>query len=244
MAKGDDARSRNRVEEQTGLSQNNLNNLRTDTLIPQNQTFWNNYTSSVDRANQDYGNLQAGFQNFQDTGGFSDMDLANIRSRALSPTRAVYSNAMRNVNRQRALQGGYSPGFGTLQGRMAREQSQGLSDAATNAEGMIAQLVNQGKQFGLQGGANLYGMTPGAANMFGNQVLRSTDQRLAGEGLQGDIARTAIQGQLGASQLPGKWESNMGRINDIFSLGERILFPWSGITGGMRGGSPNAGYPE
>ena len=56
----------------------------------------------------------AGFQQFAQTGGFSPEDLANIRARAVSPVRAVYANAQQNVNRQRALQGGYSPGFNRL----------------------------------------------------------------------------------------------------------------------------------
>lgn len=93
----------------------------------------------------------SGFQDFAKTGGFSAADLANIRARAVSPIRAVYANAQQNVNRQRALQGGYSPGFGVLQARMAREQGQGASDAATNAEASIAEMVQQGKLAGLQG---------------------------------------------------------------------------------------------
>lgn len=99
----------------------------------------------------------AGFQQFAQTGGFSPEDLSNIRARALSPMRAVYANAQRNVNRQRALQGGYSPGFGVLQSRMAREQSQGVSDAATNAEASIAEMVQKGKLAGLQGMAGTEG---------------------------------------------------------------------------------------
>src|SRR5262249_44917522 len=66
----------------------------------------------------------AGFRNFAQTGGFSPEDLSNIRARALSPVRATYANAEREVNRQRSLQGGYSPGFNVLQARMAREQGQ------------------------------------------------------------------------------------------------------------------------
>lgn len=92
-----------------------------------------------------------GFQDFAKTGGFSASDLANIRARAVSPVRAAYQNAQQNVNRQRSLQGGYSPGFGVLQARMQRQQGQGVSDAATNAEAGIAEMVQQGKLAGLQG---------------------------------------------------------------------------------------------
>lgn len=93
----------------------------------------------------------SGFQDFAKTGGFSSADLANIRARAVSPVRAVYERAQQNVNRQRSLQGGYAPGFGVLQARMARQQGQGISDAATNAEASIAEMVQQGKLSGLQG---------------------------------------------------------------------------------------------
>lgn len=94
---------------------------------------------------------QAGYSDFAKTGGFSKEDLGNIRARALSPVRAVYANAQRNVNRQRSLQGGYSPGFGAMQTRMAREQGQETSDAATNAEAGISEMVQKGKLAGLAG---------------------------------------------------------------------------------------------
>ena len=109
----------------------------------------------------------AGFQNFAQTGGFSPTDLANIRSRAVSPVRAVYANAQQNVNRQRALQGGYSPGFGVLQSRMAREQGQQTSDAAIGAESNIAEMVQQGKLAGLQGMASTEGTTSGGGSSGG-----------------------------------------------------------------------------
>lgn len=114
----------------------------------------------------DPNNIASQYQQFANTGGYSPEDVSNIRSRALSPTRAVYANAQQNVNRQRALQGGYSPGFGTLQARMAREQSQGLSDASTNANAGIAQMVQEGKLRGLQGMSSLYGTRQNAPSDY------------------------------------------------------------------------------
>lgn len=110
----------------------------------------------------------SGFQDFAKTGGFSAADLANIRARAVSPVRAVYARAQENVNRQRALQGGYSPGFGVLQARMARQQGQGISDAATNAEAAIAEMVQQGKLAGLQGMAGTEARTAGSRTSGGS----------------------------------------------------------------------------
>src|SRR5258706_2684278 len=109
-----------------------------------------------------------GFQQFSQTGGFSPGDLANIRARAVSPVRAAYENAQQNVNRQRSLQGGYSPGFGALQARMARQQGQSASDAATNAEASIAEMVQQGKLAGLQGMAGTEGRTSGSDTTGGS----------------------------------------------------------------------------
>jgi len=110
----------------------------------------------------------SGFQDFSKTGGFSAADLANIRARAVSPVRAAYQNAQQNVNRQRSLQGGYSPGFGVLQARMQRQQGQGISDAATNAEASIAEMVQQGKLAGLQGMAGTEGRTSGSTTSGGS----------------------------------------------------------------------------
>ena len=228
MAKGDDARARNRIDYEKNLAQENLNNLRSDTLIPQNQTFWNNYLLAKEQADKDYGKLSAGYDEFAKTGGFSPQDIENIRARAIAPTRSIYSGANREVDRSRSISG-YSPGFGVLKGRMAREMSQGISDANINAEGMISQLRNQGRLAGLSGGSNLYSATPGAANLYGSQALSSTAQRLQGEGLQQNLGLGTMQAQIEASKLPGKWESTVGRINDVFDIGKKagdVIYPW------------------
>ena len=75
------------------------------------------------------------------TGGYSPSDIANIRARAVSPIRSVYANAARNLSRQRALQGGYSPNYAAATTRMARDQSSLTSDAMTNVNAQIAQDV-------------------------------------------------------------------------------------------------------
>jgi len=101
-------------------------------------------------------NIGNQYQEFANTGGYSPEDRANIRSRALSPTRAVYANAQRGIERQRALQGGYSPNFTAASAKMAREQSQGLSDTAGNTEANLAQMIQEGKLKGLEGMSRLY----------------------------------------------------------------------------------------
>lgn len=108
-----------------------------------------------------YEQVLSGYSKFAETGGFSPEDLSNIRARSISPIRANYANAERDVNRQRALQGGYSPGFGVLKARMAREQGQAGAEATTNAEAGIAEMVQKGKLAGLEGLSGLVGQGGG-----------------------------------------------------------------------------------
>jgi len=92
-----------------------------------------------------------GFTDFSKTGGYSPQDIANMRARGTSPVRAAYANAEREIGRQRALQGGYSPNAFALQGRMAREQGQLGADAMQNVEAGLAEARNTGRLAGLTG---------------------------------------------------------------------------------------------
>lgn len=247
MAKGDDARSRNKIDYQGGLAQNHLDNLRNE-IVSQNQSLWNMFAPSAQRGMDDYSGLMDMFKGqfgdvmgkareFTETGGLSDADKASIRSRAISPTRAVYANAQANIDRQRALQGGYSPNYTAATAKMSRDLSQGLSDASTNAEAAIAEMGQRGKLSGLgamgsalgtgmSGLTGLYGQAPGMAGLFGNQYLKSKDQWVDMQGLQNQLGLGLIGSQINASQLPGKWESTFGRIKDIGGLAAGILSPW------------------
>lgn len=145
------------------------------------------------------GDIMSRATNFADTGGFSPADLANIRARAVSPQRAIYANAMANVNRQRAIQGGYSPGYNVAMGRMAREQGQGVSDAATGAESNIAQMVQSGKLSGIGAMTSGYGATPGLANMVGQQALGQENVQL-GQQSSGQNLTTQQQAKANAER--------------------------------------------
>jgi hypothetical protein len=92
-----------------------------------------------------------GYTDFSQTGGYSPADIANMRARGVSPIRAAYANAEREVGRQRSLQGGYSPNAFALQARMAREQGQLGADAVQNVEAGLAEARNTGRLKGLEG---------------------------------------------------------------------------------------------
>lgn len=79
------------------------------------------------------------------TGGYSAQDIADLRARGISPIRSVYANAQQGINQQRALQGGYSPSYNATVADLARQESQGISDATQNVNAGIAQQVAAGK---------------------------------------------------------------------------------------------------
>lgn len=267
MAKGDHSRMQNQVNQQTGLAQNNLNNLRTD-VTGNMQNFQNRYNVAADQASSDYSNLmnrgndyygsvmneplqnfesRGGYENFANTGGFSDSDLQNMRARSVAPMRAVYANANADVDRQRSLQGGYAPNAIAARAKMARELSYNLGDMASNVEAGIADQIRQGKLAGLSGLTNidnallnartarmglggdalkgmaaLYGEAPGAAQMYGNELGNSMNSRVNIENLQNDVMKNALTGQNMVSNTAGNTASVLGNVAQAANIAGTI----------------------
>jgi len=79
------------------------------------------------------------------TGGLSDADQQNLRARGVSPIRAQYATAQRDMDRQRRLNGGYSPNFGAVTSKMTRDQSSLIADQMDKVNANIAEMVQSGK---------------------------------------------------------------------------------------------------
>jgi len=108
-------------------------------------------TGGVDEAGQ--ARIRGGgvYDEFSRTGGYSDTDRQNIRSRATSVIPAMYGRMKDEASRASTLQGGYGPGRMAMQSRLARQNASGLSDATRDAEIGIQEGVNRGRQWGAQG---------------------------------------------------------------------------------------------
>lgn len=202
-------------------------------------------------------NALSGYQNFAETGGFSPQDLQNIRARSNAPIRGVYSAANAAVDKQRRLQGGYSPNYTAAKAKMAREQAYATADASTNTEAGIAELLQKGKLAGLGGlndvgsigrqqnlGAltgqtNLYSATPGQAQVFGNMVGQNRNQDLEGQRLQQQIGQTMQEGRIAEAKVPGNYTQVLGNIADTYGLGADILT--GGAYSAGRGKKPSWG---
>ncbi len=152
------------------------------------------------------------------------MGLSAIRSRAMSPIRATYSDARRNIERSYAG-GGTTAGANVLRARLAREGGQSFSDAATNTEGMIAQIVANNKLQGLGGLTNLYGTTPGNTALQSQNVLQNTNQGLSL--LQGENQRMqgTLDTSLGLTKAPGRTDSALGQVGQVVDIGKKIFSP-------------------
>jgi len=202
MAKGDQSAVRNTVTSQTGTAQQNLNNLRNQVGQQGNQ-FGANYSAAVGQP-VGSGNIFSAYGNLANTGGFSPEDISAMTQAATAPTQGMFESARNQIQRNAAIQGN-QPNTAAALSRLGRQESQATGSIGTQAMGNIAQLQQQGKLYGLSGLSNL-------ANMFGNQVLQNTGQGLQGQQLQNAIAQLAIQGQLGAANVPGDFAQAMGNI--------------------------------
>lgn len=92
-----------------------------------------------------------GYEEFSKTGGLSADDQSNMRARGIAPTRAIYQNALRGINRQKALQGGYSPNATAALAKNKRDMTQQITDANIGVNSDIAKMVQSGKLAGLGG---------------------------------------------------------------------------------------------
>lgn len=181
------------------------------------------------QASADYGNIMGQYGQFAKDGGYSPQDLANMRARAVSPIRSIYSSASNALERQKALQGGYSPNYTAATAKMAREQSQGISDANTNTEANIAQMKQSGRLAGMGGMAGMFGATPGMANMYGNQMLSSSGQGLQASNLQNQLGLGMIGAQINKAGVPSTFSQAMGNIGSVGKAAGQVggaIAPW------------------
>jgi len=152
--------------------------------------------TAINQQAGDYSNIMKGYQDlasspgYQNTanlamsGGYSPEDISSIRERGISPIRSIYASANRDVDRQKAIQGGYSPNYAAVKAKMAREMSDTISNQETNVNAGLAERIAQNKiqmapQFAaqaekpLQNQQSLYGTTPALSSLFGNQALQA-----------------------------------------------------------------------
>ncbi len=155
---------------------------------------------NYERDPETFGRAISGYTDFANTGGYSPQDIQELRARGISPIRAAYGNAMMQLDRQRSLQGGYSPNFTAATAQMQRELPQQLSDATTNVNAQLAEAIRSGKLAGLSG---LTGIGGDEGGWKMNAALANQGADLQAQNLT-EQALSAKEGrQLQAQQLLG-----------------------------------------
>lgn len=175
------------------------------------------YERSIPRSEGEHDEILSGYRGFAGDGGFSPDAIRDIRARAISPTRAIYANANRDISRQRTLQGGYSPNYTAAKSQMARNMSSQISDQNQNANAGIAQMQQQGRLAGLGGMLQTHQSAPGLTQMYGNQA-------------------TGAASALGST--PGDFQQGFNNVMAPINAGAKLIYPWlatPSANGGYRG---------
>jgi hypothetical protein len=106
-------------------------------------------------AGQNLAPATAGYQNFATTGGISPQQQNLTEQQAQGTASSLYDAMNQNLDRQKAIQGGYSPGYGTNEAQLGRQGSAAASGAVNQANLGILQQIQQGKLQGLGGLAGI-----------------------------------------------------------------------------------------
>ena len=162
------------------------------------------------RPSQDVTSALSNLQELSQSGGLSGSNIADLRARGISPIRAVYANAQRNIARQRALQGGYSPNYTAATAKMARDLSEQLAGASTNVEAQIAEMQQRGRL--------------SAAPQYGQAAMNEQGMRTGVE--EGNVNRELDAARFNAAQQQQNRDALMalysGRQNQRMSAAEGL----------------------
>lgn len=91
------------------------------------------------------------YEEFADTGGYTDSDKARIRERLTSPVSAMFDADKREINRLGRVQGGYGGARTAALARSGRDRARGIADVGRSAEMDLADRVRQGRLAGASG---------------------------------------------------------------------------------------------
>lgn len=171
-------------------------------------------------------------KNFANTGGYSDSDINSIRERAISPIRSIYSNAQQDLNRQKVISGGYSPGYAGATAKMSRDLASSIGAATTNANAATASMIQSGKLAALSPLANLAESEAGRnldvsktnADIMGQNNNRrlsalNSQQSLYGTnpGLTGTLGNQALSAA-GMKQNQDQFNTRTAQTNNLAKL--------------------------
>ena len=210
-----------------GIDPNMITNMGTDPyagykkmsegLRPEFWADFQKYMGGFDESTKNLGQSADSYRGFVNTGGFSDMDLQNIRSRAMAPTEGIFKGAQDQMMTQAARSGLNQTGLlGANQQRMAIEANRAIGDQARGTEADIAERVQAGKLAGTAGLAGV-GVSQGQIAQMQTSArtqVEQLDQQMRAQGLGGmtDIEKARLSAHLTNQQITqaGQIATNQG----------------------------------
>ena len=167
-------------------------------------------------------NMRGGgvFSDFQKTGGYTDAQLGDIRTRANSTLPAFYDTVRQNTNRMGSIQGGNPQAAAAMAARTARDEAKGMREQTLDTELGLSDRVREGKQWGAEGGAQAEGALQSlrTGNMLSG-LRGATDAR-------GNMLNSIASNRTAASQ---GWTGGELGIADLIQKGRQ--FGTSGLKG-------------
>ena len=147
------------------------------------------------------GDLDTGigsYKNFIDTGGFSPEDIAVMRAQAVNPTRQLYQNIQDEMTTAQNRAGLNTSGGNVAALRAASDAADKIGNINTTTEANLAQMKQQGKEFGTTG---LTQASLGQAQA--RTAVEQLDSQMKEAGLGGmtDIEKSRLQAELSNAQL-------------------------------------------
>lgn len=168
------------------------------------------------------------YDEYAKTGGMNAGDISNIRARGTRTIPAMFDSVKDEINRKSAITGA-SPSYTSSMSRLARDQSRGAQDAASDVEYEIMDRRNKGRMWGaegMSGSEQALGQYGSGNRKFGLEgAIRAAtaggdyDLSDAGLRLQGTRGLESLRGQIPAEE---------------YALYDRIL-NGMGQRGGLQG---------
>jgi hypothetical protein len=171
------------------------------------------------------------YREFATTGGFTPGQISDRRARSNAALPQVYNRAVQDMDRMRAVQGGYSPGYTASRAATLRDAGTAMSDQSRATEADIADSVRSGKMWGTQGIGDTQrsiedyrqravgGSAAGLAGIAGGRTSRDLDVGQYNAGA--DYRDNALRGQLEA-QYRGMGAGNEMDLNRMYQQGRQF----------------------
>jgi hypothetical protein len=174
--------------------------------VPINPVFSQQFKPTEYSRSGDLDTAISGLKGVANTGGYSDSDVQNIRERSISPIRSIYSSAQEGLRRNKVLQGGYSPNYGAVSAKMARDASSQIGDITTKVNADIAQMIASGRMAGLNSLASTTGRE--------NELINTNNVRNNEMMVETDLNNTNEQRRVNTLNSTGRMNANNESVND------------------------------